>query len=52
MILIQEFSKIIEKKKNDLVATSRAERGIARHFLIDRLEASPTNLHHAPILIG
>jgi len=35
-----------------LVATSRAERGIARQFLIDRLEASPTTLHHFPILIG
>jgi len=40
------------EKENDLVAMSRAERGIARHFLIDRLEACPTNLHHAPILIG
>jgi hypothetical protein len=25
---------------------------LARHFLIDRLEACPTTLHHAPILIG
>jgi hypothetical protein len=40
------------EKENDLVVTSRAERGIARHFLIDRLEACPTTLHHAPILIG
>ena len=48
------------EKENDLVATSRAERGIARHVLvgqasclfhlIDGLEACPTTLRYSPIL--
>jgi len=32
------------EKENNLVATSSAERGIARHFPMDRLEAYPTTL--------